>query len=236
MRGEPWVHLEDGKTLANWGREDEIAYNQTNRQIHKHRFYRNAFDFLTDNRISGDYLEFGCHRARTFRMALTEARKHNLSSMKFWAFDSFEGLPAHNEHPAIPAWVPGALKTSVEEFGALILAHGIYLENVIGVQGFYTDTLTSERQKAFEESGITAALITVDCDLYESAVPVFNFIDHLLQAGTVLYLDDQFAGFRGDPDKGVAKAFAEYQAWSPWRFIPHLHVGWGGRSYIAHPK
>ena len=32
------------------------------------------FIFLTDNRVVGDYHEYGCHRCRTFRMALTEAR------------------------------------------------------------------------------------------------------------------------------------------------------------------
>src|SRR4051812_2356099 len=91
--GEPWVELADARDLQEWGRDQEIAYNQANRQTEKALFYRRTYDFLTDNRVVGDYYEFGCHRCRTFRMALTEARKHNLSSAKFFAFDSFEGLP-----------------------------------------------------------------------------------------------------------------------------------------------
>lgn len=225
---EPWVHLDDGKALANWGREDEIAYNQENRQRQKLDFYRNTFDFLTDNRIRGDYMEFGCHRARTFRMALTEARKHNLDDMRFWAFDSFEGLPPLETPSSVEIWKTGALKTDAREFGEMITRHGIYVDRVHAIKGFYADTLPNRRH-----DGARAALITVDCDLYESAIPVFDFIAAYLQEGTVIYLDDLFAGFKGSPRKGVARAFYEYQCRTKWRFEPHLNVGWGGRSYIA---
>ncbi|HUA56667.1 MAG TPA: hypothetical protein VMB81_31080, partial [Candidatus Sulfotelmatobacter sp.] len=92
LAGEPWVELADGSALAGWSKDDEIAWNQANRQTEKYRFFVNTFDFLTDNRVRGDYHEYGCHRCRTFRMALTEARRHNVEAMKFFAFDSFEGL------------------------------------------------------------------------------------------------------------------------------------------------
>jgi len=74
---EPWVSLADGKELANWSKEEEIVYNQINRQTEKYLFYRRAFDYLSGTNISGDYHEYGCHRCRTFRMAITEARLHN---------------------------------------------------------------------------------------------------------------------------------------------------------------
>jgi hypothetical protein len=77
-------------------------------------------------------------------------------------------------------------------------------------------------------------LINVDCDLYESAVPVFNFIEPLLQEGTVIYIDDLFAGYKGSPNKGVALAFLEWQKESRWRIVRHLDIGWWGRSYIVH--
>src|SRR6185295_6804759 len=76
--GEPWVHLADGAELASWNKDDEIGYNQRNRQTEKQLFFRRVFDFLKENEIRGDYHEYGCHRCRTFRMALTEARRHNL--------------------------------------------------------------------------------------------------------------------------------------------------------------
>ena len=60
-----------------------------NRQAQKLAFFVNAFDCLYGNRVEGDYFEFGCHRGRTFRMALTEARRRHFDGMRFVAFDSF---------------------------------------------------------------------------------------------------------------------------------------------------
>lgn len=227
--GEPWVRLENGNDLATWSREDEIEYNQTRRQAEKHEFFASAYDYLTDNRVYGTYLEFGCHRARTFRMALTEARKHNLD-MKFWAFDSFEGLP-DSCPTAREDWVKGALTTTEEQFKDIIDAHGLYEGHVGTVKGFYSGSLNRD-PKDFGP----ACLVNVDCDLFESAQPVFKFIEPILQEGAVIYLDDYFCGYRGNPTKGVAGAWKQYTEQSQWKFERFIDVSWWGRSYIAYPK
>jgi len=72
--------------------------------------------------------------------------------------------------------------------------------------------------------------------LYDSAVSAFNFIDNFLQKGTLLYLDDLFAGYNGNPYNSVGKAFLEYQKNSQWQFVKHLDIGWWGRSYIVIKK
>lgn len=232
--GEPWVELPDAKALASWGRDDEIAYNQINRQTEKALFYRRTFDFLTDNRVVGDYYEFGCHRCRTFRMALTEARRHNLATAKFLAFDSFEGLPEPTSDTSVEIWKRGALTTAETEFMRMVREQGHYVENVRTVKGFYSESLTTALQSELVEAGRKAMLVNIDCDLYESAVPVFRFLDPLLQEGTVLYIDDLFAGYKGSPSKGVARAFLEYQKTTRWKFVRHLDIGWWGRSYITY--
>ena len=63
------------------------------RQKYKYEFFQKAFDLIYDNTIQGDYFEFGVHRARTFRFALSQAKRRNMKKIKFLAFDSFEGLP-----------------------------------------------------------------------------------------------------------------------------------------------
>lgn len=231
---EPWVVLPEGKELVKWNRDDLIVYNQVNRHTEKALFFQRVFDFLTDNRVVGDYLEFGCHRCRTFRMALTEARRHNLSDMKFMAFDSFEGLPEPTSDTTIETWKGGALTTGEADFMQMIRDHGIYIKNVRMIRGFYEQTLTNVLQKELLDVGSKAMLVNVDCDLYESAVPVFRFIDQLLQDGTVIYIDDLFTGYRGSPYKGVARAFLEYQKNTFWKFLPYLHIGWWGRAYIVY--
>lgn len=236
LPAEPWVKLADGNELDGWGRADEIAYNQMNRQTRKHAFYVQAFDFLTENRVEGDYHEYGCHRARTFRMALTEARRHNLERMKFFAFDSFEGLPEVESAPDVGAWKKGALCTSEEEFLQLIRQHGIYVDRCRRVKGFYQETLTDELRRKFMANEARIALVCVDCDLYESAVHVFRFIEPLLQEGSLVYVDDMFSGYRGSPEKGVARAFREFAARSRFGLVEHLQVGWWGRSFIAYGR
>jgi hypothetical protein len=144
---EPWVELPDANSLANWGREEEIKYNQINRQSEKALFFRRTFDFLTDNRVLGDYYEFGCHRCRTFRMAVTEARKHNLAEAKFYAFDSFEGLPEPTSAPSVEIWTRGALTTSEADFMTMLIKQGHYIENIRTIKGFYDETLTKNLQK-----------------------------------------------------------------------------------------
>ncbi|MBI3517169.1 MAG: class I SAM-dependent methyltransferase [Proteobacteria bacterium] len=233
VAGEPWVKLANGDELKGWGKDDEIAFNQNNRQIEKYRFFIKTFDFLTDNRVRGDYHEFGCHRCRTFRMALTEARRHNADSMKFFAFDSFEGLPDSSGH-SVEIWTRGALTTTVDQFMTMVREHGIYVDRVTPIKGFYNDSLTSALRQKFLDTENKLALVNIDCDLYESAVPVFDFIEPLLQEGTVLYIDDLFAGYKGSPAKGVARAFREFRARSRFRFVRHLDIGWWGRSYIAY--
>lgn len=233
-QGEPWVELPDGCQLADWQRDDEISYNQANRQTEKALFYRRTFDFLTDNRVVGDYYEFGCHRCRTFRMALTEARRHNISTAKFLAFDSFEGLPEPTSDTSVEIWKRGALTTTEQDFMRMVHEHGIYADNVRTIKGFYSESLTGALQKELLDSGRKANLVNVDCDLYESAVPVFRFLDPLLQEGSVIYIDDLFAGYKGSPNKGVARAFLEYQKATRWKFVRHLDIGWWGRSYIVY--
>lgn len=231
---EPWVRLADGRELARWSKQDEIRYNQGNRQREKYLYFRRTFDFLHENEIRGDYYEFGCHRCRTFRMALTEARRHNLDGMKFWAFDSFEGLPAPTTETSVSKWTSGALTTSESAFMGLVHEHGIYADKVTTVKGFYSDSLTDQLRERHVKKEQKIALVTVDCDLYESAVPVFNFIEPLLQDGSVIYMDDLFVGNKGNPNLGVARAFLEFQQRSKWRFGRHLDISWWGRSYVAY--
>lgn len=234
LREEPWVEIANGEQLANWSKNDEIIYNQGNRISQRLAFFVNVFDFISSLEVGGDYFEFGCHRCRTFRLALTEARRHQLDVMRFYAFDSFEGLPEHELPTGVTSYVPGALSTSEASFMKLIREHGLYVDHVHTVKGFYQDSLTTDLQQKMLSQGVKASLINVDCDLYESAVPVFNFIEPFLQEGTILYLDEYFVGYKGSPVTGPAKAFREFEKRSRFKFEPHMQVGWWGRTFVTY--
>ena len=234
---EPWIVLPTEKDFDPWTEQDMIQYNQQLRNAQKYLFFKNAFDLICANNVEGDYLEFGCHRARSFRMALGEARRQNLRNMRFLAFDSFEGLPPSDGIHGISTYQSGDLATSEKQFLNIIAEQGILVDRVHTVKGFYQDSLTPELTAQLrDEKGVRAALINVDCDLYESATHVFNFIGPFLQEGTCLYIDDYFVGYRAGSRGGLPKAFNEFEDSCEFGFLPHSTVGWWGRAFIAYRK
>lgn len=234
---EPWVYLPCESNFLHWSHQDSIAENQRLRQEEKLRAISFVFDMITENKIIGDYFEFGSHRVRTFRMALSEARKRNLADMHFYAFDSFEGLPEggskESEHPL---WVRGALSTSLDEFWRIVKSHGIYVKNVHAIKGFYCDTLKEELVEEINSLGRFASFINIDCDLYESAREALTFCINFLQEGTVIYVDDLFAGYKSNSFRGVGRALTEFEDQVKdlgWFLVPHMQVGWWGRTFVV---
>ncbi len=232
---EPWFDVPPTDRLKTLSRDDRIARNQQRRQSAKWNFYQNAFDFICDNNIRGDYFEFGCHRGRTFRMALIEAAYQALTDMKFRAFDSFEGLPQNDSGSDVgQRWNAGNLCTSVPEFLSLVHPYCDTSDQIRIYQGFYDRSLSPALVSSLKSEGAKIAFLCVDCDFFESAAPVFDFCDNFLQDGAVVYIDDYFAGYRGVPDKGVQAAFRAFQRSSNWKFQEYLPVGAFGKSFLAY--
>ena len=217
----------------NWNKETEISYNNNEvRQKEKYRFFQLAYDYLCANGIEGDYYEFGCHRVRTFRMSLSEARKKNLTNINFYAFDSFEGLPDVSDIDKFAGWEKGMLKTSGEMFDKIVKEHGIYPDRIHKIKGFYKDSLTPALQQDLIRKGSKTAIAYIDCDLYESAASVLDFLEPLLQEGAIVCFDD-WNVFKADPHRGEKRAFKEFKNRTKWHFEDFITVGWFGKSFIA---
>ncbi len=213
----------------------EIRFNNSKiRYNERQRLIWQIFDYLKENQVDGDYHEYGCHKAVTFRMALADAHRKGIDSMRFYAFDSFEGLPEPKGIDRFHLhWKRGALTTSESHFMRLVRKQGKLVNRVETVKGFYNESLTPALQKSFQEKGRKIAFAFVDCDLYESTVDVLKFIDPLLQPGSVVYFDD-FFHFQGDPARGEQKAIGEWLEKSRWKLNPHLQAGWFGKSFIVY--
>jgi len=81
-----------------------------------------------------------------------------------------------------------------------------------------------------------AAAIWIDCDLYGSTVPVLEFVRDYIQNGTILVFDD-FYCFRGNPEQGEQKAFAEWLKKNKnIAAIPLRQSYWGGQAFIIRVK
>jgi O-methyltransferase len=191
---------------------------------------KTAFLAASD-KIEGDYLEFGVFQGktvieayhsfrRTFEQRISEVgfngtsgdatqRQRIWDQMRFFAFDSFEGLP---EPQGIDAdtrdFSGGQYAAGVEEVRQNLLRAGVPADRVVFVPGWFDVTCMPATA---EEHGIRkAAAIWIDCDLYHSTTKVLEFVTPLLQDGTVIVFDDWYS-FRGNPRRGEQRAFSEWK-------------------------
>ncbi len=168
-------------------------------------------DYFMGAQVPGDYAEFGVFRGETFSHACKQLGKA-LPNMHFWAFDSFQGLPqpkTHlDEHDGYSGgFFEGQFACSESDFRDNLQAQKIDLGRITTVPGWYSDTLSGSHQTSAKLQQIAFAWI--DCDLYESTVPVLDYITGKLSVGAVILFDD-WRCFRNLSDRGQQKACREW--------------------------
>ena len=155
-------------------------------------------------------------------LAQASAARLGFEDMRFFGFDAFMGLPPVQGLDATPFQYPDGSMFEFQE-GDYACGYDQVVENLdeFGVdwerthliQGWYSDlpgTATSSLSLMRP-----AAVILVDCDLYESTVPVLQFMEQFLQPGTVVMFDD-WNGWDLSDDMGERRAFREFLARSGW--------------------
>ena len=201
---------------------------------------RCAASFLAWNQVDGDYLEFGVYRGRSFAEAfhaIWSARNNvrgfvdsaNIEEWyerrpRFIAFDSFEGLPGGNVDRHVD-YGEGAYCCSEADFLKNIEDAGVDANDVATIPGFFDQSLTPEVKRRLNLK--RASLVMIDCDLYESTVPVLEFITDMVDQGTIIIFDDWYR-FKGSPDSGEQRACREWLEKNPqlqltkyWQQGPH---------------
>jgi O-methyltransferase len=204
--------------------------------------------FVAAEKVEGDYLEFGVYQgasfiaaykafSRIFPLRIRETDSQSPSDaaerqaiwdrMRFFAFDSFEGLPElEGIDRDVRSFGKGQFAADLDEFLTNLSANNIPVDRVVCIPGWFSQTCVPA---TLEKHGLKkAAVIWIDSDLYESAKIVLPFVRPLLQDGTVLIFDDWY-NFKGHPGRGEQRAmaewsktlsdfaFAEYQKEGPWR-------------------
>ncbi|MBK9253354.1 MAG: hypothetical protein IPM70_16490 [Proteobacteria bacterium] len=190
---------------------------------------RAAASHVVWNELQGDYLEFGVFAGASFIEAFhsfayhSRKRRQSMHSMhaehaatntparRYFAFDSFEGLPDSPERKHAD-YFQGSYSCSREEFERNVIAAGVPREVVVAVPGLFGDTLVPELKRRHELT--RAAVVMIDCDLYESTVPVLEFITDLVDQGTIIIFDDWFR-FAGSRSAGERRACIEWLARHP---------------------
>lgn len=201
-------------------------------------FFRKAFQLLNFNGITGDYVEFGCHKARTFSMAY-HANRNVLLNEKyqrhFWAFDSFQGLPEPaSDIDSHPMWRPGSYCTNLDEFIDLCLKTHIPRKDFTLVPGFYSDTLSASGKGGEPPADI--GLVFVDCDMYSSTQAVLDFLERRLKHGMIIAFDDYFC-YSKDQSSGEKTAFTEFtRRIERFSFIEYCNFHFAGKAYIVEKR
>lgn len=188
-----------------------------------------AAEFIAFNQVEGDYLEFGVHTGRSLIQAYHDFhRARQLLPLtlpflerqpRFFAFDSFQGLPTPTGCDVTNKIPQHWLGEGVRDLGGddrllikNLVRYGVDLSRVVVAKGWFSDTLTGDFKKMQRLE--RASLVHADCDFYESTVPVLNFVTGLLVEGSVIIFDDWFR-YKNDPGLGQQGACREWLQRNP---------------------
>ncbi|MCF8077797.1 MAG: TylF/MycF family methyltransferase [Desulfobacterales bacterium] len=214
-----------------YNRIRQLEYRAFNR-----RFYAvdQVAEYLIGAQVIGDYCEFGVYQGATFIYAYQTISPH-FNEMRFAAFDSFEGLP----HPSgvdsyngyTSHFYKGQFSFSHSQFVRNLKRKGVNLQRVITVQGWFNESLAIERSQIHGIDNIAVAWI--DCDLYESTVPVLDYLTPRLNPGAVVIFDD-WRCYRNHPDYGEQRACREWLERNPQISLKELlSFGWNGIAFTV---
>ena len=202
----------------------------------KERVLKIAMEFARHSQLEGEYLEFGVFEGANFVAAFHLAQVCGLTSMRFYAFDSFQGLPKVKGPDAegFRHFEEGEFHCDTAKFSQGIASKGVDLDKVSIVPGWFEETLNNQTKMTLPLT--KAAVVYIDCDLYESTLPVLNFLTDYLQDGSVVLFDDWYC-YRGDPNRGEQRAFKEWLTTHSDLSATEFHkYGWHGNSFIIHRR
>jgi len=156
------------------------------------------------------FFEFGCHSGRTFSSVVNASKYFKMENVKFFAFDSFMGLPGTNDLDD-GYFQAGTFNTSRNDFINIVKGNtGVELSDSSIVEGYYSNSLTKQLQARMPAVGF----VHIDVDLYSSTVEVLSFLKPLLVEGSVVAFDDWYC-FPGGKMQGERKAFSEFLTENP---------------------
>jgi hypothetical protein len=209
-----------------YNRIRQLEYRSFNR-----RFYaiEQIAEYLIGAQVPGDYCEFGVYQGTTFIHAYRMMSPH-FETMRFAAFDSFRGLPPPRGVDALKGYTShfyeGQFESSQRALARRLKRAGIDLAKVTIVEGWFDTTLAPERAAGYPVDQIAVAWI--DCDLYESTVPVLEYLTPRLAVGSVVVFDD-WRCYRNRPDLGEQRACREWLSSHPKLQLRELlSFGWNG--------
>lgn len=215
-----------------WKNEPEVKiYNQASKKTNtkknsiqkRTRFYTliSALDYLTKEKISGDYIECGCGQGHSTYI-ISSILKQNQSKKTFHIFDAFEkGYSEPHEkdeittvdHQSLTLFSANidTVRENLNEFNSFIELHDGWIPNE-----FY-----KVKKKRF-------AFVNIDVNLYQSTKDSINFFWPRLRKGGVMYMDD----YNSIAFPGATTAIKECIQELPMKYKLFVKCGFSGGFII----
>ena len=189
-----------------------------------------SFAYLMNNDIKGNYEEFGVFEGSTTLEAYSASRIFGLKDVKFFIFDSFQGLPDLETADGNEVFTKGQFSSSLEKFNKNLKREHADLSRFHIFPGYYDKTLSELK---LDDSQF--AFVLIDCDLYSSTVPVLDFLTNKLVQGAIMAFDDWYC--YDSPQKGERLAVSEWLTKNPnIELIEYNNFHWAGKSFIVNFK
>lgn len=194
--------------------------------------------WVRESKVEGDYFEFGVASGRSAICAVRAAALYGWKApARFHLFDSFRGLPdVQGLDTGSEQFKKGDFAYSREEVIAHLERRGVWDAARIALyEGWFADILDAGLQENFPPG--SAAIVHIDCDLYESTRQVLDFVTPLLQPGALMLLDD-WNCFRGSNTAGERRAVREWIGRDdvPWELEHYASYGWHGAGFVVDRK
>lgn len=190
-----------------------------------------TFDIQTkNNKIDGyAYWEFGVFKGFSMWFSQMYARTKGLTGMDYYGFDSFEGLPFSDIDGMKPAFAEGHYSSPHSFIEKSFKNLEFPVDNLKLFKGFYSDELFKKLSQ--ENKFLPISICVIDVDIYESTVPVLEFIKDHLVVGSIILFDD-FNCFLKSDEHGERKALIEFKNKYPNFEFKHLFgFGWHGEVF-----
>jgi hypothetical protein len=175
------------------------------------------------------YYEFGVFRGFSFWFAEQLSRMYAGPSFRLFGFDSFEGLPQPQLDSEAAVFKKGEFCGSYEAVTTNLTKWKTDFKRIRLHKGFYSKPLF-ERLRHSEEF-LPISICLIDVDLYESCLPVLDFIKNYLVVGSILLFDD-YNQLGEDNNAGERRALIEFEQRNPGFQKEHLFdYGWEGAAF-----
>lgn len=179
----------------------------------KEQLLLDAFHYLHEDKVTGDYYEFGVYEGASMIAAWHLSRAVHwpyFRRMAFNAYDSFNGLPEPTGFDNKGVFYKGKCSSQEDTFTSNLKQGGFDLGQLIIQCGNFKSIESLPNFKG----NARAAIVHINSDIYQSAKEALRIVTGTIQNGTVLIFGAWYFN-AASPEMGEQRAFHEWLKANP---------------------